>query len=144
MCQVVDSVSALGEAAYYPGPGPAMSASSNNPRFARQAEPLMPYRYGYAVQDDIGNDFNQQEQSDGAQVITQVPPRVPTCLTWPMYTGDRAVQRPPPRRPDPDRDLQREARDRLRGEWYLVAQLLSLFDAFHELSPQCLPLNHCH
>ena len=28
----------------------------------------MPYRYGYAVQDDIGNDFNQQEQSDGAQV----------------------------------------------------------------------------
>ena len=31
-------------------------------------EPLMPYRYGYAVQDDIGNDFNQQEQSDGAQV----------------------------------------------------------------------------
>merc|ERR1711892_414651 len=27
--------------------------------------PLMPYRYGYAVQDDIGNDFNQQEQSDG-------------------------------------------------------------------------------
>ena len=41
-----------------------------------------------------------------------------------MYTGDRAVQRPPPRRPDPDRDLQREARDRLRGECYLVAQLL--------------------
>ena len=31
-------------------------------------EPLMPYRYGYAVQDDIGNDFNQQEQSYGAQV----------------------------------------------------------------------------
>ena len=61
-----------------------------------------------------------------------------------MYTGDRAVQRPPPRRPDPDRDLQREARDRLCGEWYLVAQLLSLFDALHELSPQCLPLNHCH
>ena len=29
---------------------------------------LMPYRYGYAVQDDIGNDFNQQEQSDGDQV----------------------------------------------------------------------------
>ena len=27
-------------------------------------EPLMPYRYGYAVQDDIGNDFNQQEQSE--------------------------------------------------------------------------------
>ena len=28
----------------------------------------MPYRYGYAVQDDGGNDYNQQEQSDGAQV----------------------------------------------------------------------------
>ena len=28
----------------------------------------MPYRYGYAVQDDLGNDFNQQEQSDGDQV----------------------------------------------------------------------------
>ena len=28
----------------------------------------MPYRYGYAVQDDEGNDFNQQEQSDGDQV----------------------------------------------------------------------------
>ena len=72
-------MSALGEAAYYPGPGPVMSASSNNPRFARQAEPLMPYRYGYAVQDDIGNDFNQQEQSDGAQVRPQLSPRVPTC-----------------------------------------------------------------
>ena len=35
------------------------------------SEPLMPYRYGYAVQDDIGNDFNQQEQSDGAQVTGQ-------------------------------------------------------------------------
>ena len=31
-------------------------------------ESLMPYRYGYAVQDDEGNDFNQQEQSDGDQV----------------------------------------------------------------------------
>ena len=29
---------------------------------------IMPYRYGYAVQDDEGNDFNQQESSDGAQV----------------------------------------------------------------------------
>ena len=27
-------------------------------------------RYGYAVQDDIGNDFNQQEQSDGDQVLS--------------------------------------------------------------------------
>ena len=31
-------------------------------------ESLMPYRYGYAVQDDEGNDFNQQESSDGSQV----------------------------------------------------------------------------
>ena len=29
-----------------------------------------PSRYGYAVQDDEGNDFNQQEQSDGEQVKT--------------------------------------------------------------------------
>ena len=28
----------------------------------------MPYRYGYAIQDDEGNDFNQQEQNDGNQV----------------------------------------------------------------------------
>ena len=27
-------------------------------------------RYGYAVQDDEGNDFNQQEQSDGEQVTS--------------------------------------------------------------------------
>ena len=45
------------------------SASNNQARFTRQAPPaLMPYRYGYAVQDDVGNDFNQQEQSDG-QVV---------------------------------------------------------------------------
>ena len=48
-------------------------------RFARSAQlagyggppaplPLMPYRYGYAVQDADCNDFNQQEQSDGDQV----------------------------------------------------------------------------
>ena len=29
----------------------------------------MPYRFGYAVQDDVGNDFNQQETSDG-QVVS--------------------------------------------------------------------------
>jgi hypothetical protein len=28
----------------------------------------MPYRFGYAVKDEDGNDFNQQEQSDGEQV----------------------------------------------------------------------------
>merc|ERR1712025_137014 len=33
--------------------------------------PLMPYRYGYAVQDAQGNDFNQQEESDGFQVTGQ-------------------------------------------------------------------------
>ena len=38
---------------------------------AAAPQPLMPYRYGYAVQDDIGNDFNQQEQSDGDQVGSQ-------------------------------------------------------------------------
>ena len=34
----------------------------------RPGESLMPYRYGYAIQDDEGNDFNAQEQSDGDQV----------------------------------------------------------------------------
>ena len=29
---------------------------------------LISSRYGYAVQDDEGNDFNQQEQSDGNTV----------------------------------------------------------------------------
>ena len=37
----------------------------------RQAASLGPYRYGYAVQDDKGNDFNQQEQSDGNTVSIQ-------------------------------------------------------------------------
>ena len=39
----------------------------------------MPYRYGYAVQDDIGNDFNQQEQSDGAQITGQYSVVLPDC-----------------------------------------------------------------
>jgi len=43
------------------------------------SEPLMPYRYGYAVQDDIGNDFNQQEQSDGAQITGQYSVVLPDC-----------------------------------------------------------------
>eukprot|EP00090_Calanus_glacialis_P003726 TRINITY_DN12755_c0_g1_i1.p1 TRINITY_DN12755_c0_g1~~TRINITY_DN12755_c0_g1_i1.p1 ORF type:complete len:151 (-),score=39.92 TRINITY_DN12755_c0_g1_i1:148-537(-) len=61
--QVVDSVSRIAMSL-------ETSASNNQARFTRQAPPaLMPYRYGYAVQDDVGNDFNQQEQSDG-QVIT--------------------------------------------------------------------------
>merc|ERR1712203_821303 len=59
--QVVSSVGGIAQA----------SASQSLPRVARQAQPLMPYRYGYAVQDDIGNDFNQQEQSDGNQVTGQ-------------------------------------------------------------------------
>ena len=29
------------------------------------------FRYGYAVQDDIGNDFNKQETSDGGVVTGQ-------------------------------------------------------------------------
>ena len=45
-----------------PPPQPSYSGGSAAPL------PLMPYRYGYAVQDDTGNDFNQQEQSDGDQV----------------------------------------------------------------------------
>merc|ERR1711953_1119066 len=64
--QVVNSVGEIA-GGYFP----LASASQSLPRVARQAQPLMPYRYGYAVQDDIGNDFNQQEQSDGAQVTGQ-------------------------------------------------------------------------
>jgi len=41
--------------------------------------PLMPYRYGYAVQDDTGNDFNQQEQSDGDQITGQYSVVLPDC-----------------------------------------------------------------
>merc|ERR1712088_596090 len=64
--EVVSSVGGIAEGSF-----PLASASESLPRVARQAQPLMPYRYGYAVQDDIGNDFNQQEQSDGAQVTGQ-------------------------------------------------------------------------
>merc|ERR1719266_2187120 len=39
----------------------------------------MPYRYGYAVQDDTGNDFNQQEQSDGDQITGQYSVVLPDC-----------------------------------------------------------------
>ena len=48
----------------------ARSAQSSYgaPQPSYSPEPLMPYRYGYAVQDTDCNDFNQQEQSDGAQV----------------------------------------------------------------------------
>ena len=42
-----------------------------NKQVKRQAASLGPYRYGYAVQDDTGNDFNQQEQSDGNTVSIQ-------------------------------------------------------------------------
>ena len=42
-----------------------------NKQVKRQAASLGPYRYGYAVQDDTGNDFNQQEQSDGNTVSNQ-------------------------------------------------------------------------
>ena len=62
LSQVVEEISMIAQTLQ-------TSASTNNPRFARQSgAPLMPYRFGYAVQDDVGNDFNMQEQSDGAQV----------------------------------------------------------------------------
>ena len=35
---------------------------------AKEPKIISNNRYGYAVQDDEGNDFNQQEQSDGDQV----------------------------------------------------------------------------
>ena len=39
-----------------------------NPNQAKEPNIISNDRYGYAVQDDEGNDFNQQEQSDGDQV----------------------------------------------------------------------------
>merc|ERR1712106_713820 len=47
--------------------------SQESQRFSRQAQnlPLMPYRFGYAVQDDEGSDFNQQEQSNGETITGQ-------------------------------------------------------------------------
>merc|ERR1719420_41373 len=62
--KVVDEISLIAESL-------DTSASNSNVRVVRQSGGLMPYRYGYAVQDDLGNDFNQQEQSDGAQVTGQ-------------------------------------------------------------------------
>jgi hypothetical protein len=52
----------------YDAPLPAYDEPASPPPPA----PLMPYRYGYAVQDTDCNDFNQQEQSDGNQVRTKV------------------------------------------------------------------------
>jgi len=41
-------------------------------RSVRQAPvKLSPYRFGYAVKDDEGNDYNQQEQSDGNKITGQ-------------------------------------------------------------------------
>ena len=51
----------------------------------------MPYRYGYAVQDDEGNDFNQQEQSDGEQVQDQADPKTHQP---PQITGQYSVLLP--------------------------------------------------
>ncbi len=47
----------------------------------------MPYRFGYAVKDEDGNDFNQQEQSDGEQVhrdskIRRVGYSIPSSLLY--------------------------------------------------------------
>jgi len=37
----------------------------------QQPNRLAPYRFGYAVKDDEGNDYNQQEQSDGTKITGQ-------------------------------------------------------------------------
>ena len=77
---------------------------------------LMPYRYGYAIQDDEGNDFNQQEQNDGNQV-TEVD-RMPFPLS--SSSGHRSVLCPSPRRPSSDGHLQRQARHWLCGEQDMI------------------------
>jgi len=68
---VVQTVSRLARS--FEGP---QDGSSINVRIPRQIGgpplgPPGPYRYGYAVQDDIGNDFNKQETSDGGVVTGQ-------------------------------------------------------------------------
>ena len=78
-------------------------------------EPLMPYRYGYAVQDDIGNDFNQQEQSDGAQVWRggEVTGDVGDDE---IFLDHRTVLSRPAGLQDTDRHLQRPTGDWLCGK----------------------------
>jgi len=61
------------------GGGGGGRGQGNRNTGASPGDPLMPYRYGYAVQDDIGNDFNQQEQSDGAQITGQYSVVLPDC-----------------------------------------------------------------
>jgi len=61
------------------GGGGGRGPQGNRNTGASPGDPLMPYRYGYAVQDDIGNDFNQQEQSDGAQITGQYSVVLPDC-----------------------------------------------------------------
>merc|ERR1719297_553560 len=63
----------------YGAPGGGAQPTYSGPGGGGGGEPLMPYRYGYAVQDDIGNDFNQQEQSDGAQITDQYSVVLPDC-----------------------------------------------------------------
>ena len=53
---------------------PSSSRQSQRQQSARQTAsnpPLGPYNYGYAVTDDNGLDFNQQETSDGGVVTGQ-------------------------------------------------------------------------
>jgi len=55
---------------------PTTTTEASRPSFQRQQQsarqtanpPLGPYRYGYAVTDEFGLDFNQQETSDGGVV----------------------------------------------------------------------------
>ena len=89
MSQVVQQVSRLARS--FDGPA-IIEERQGNIRVARQLGPVGPpgpyryviiislgmgqqsivvFRYGYAVQDDIGNDFNKQETSDGGVVTGQ-------------------------------------------------------------------------
>ena len=87
MPQVVQQVSRLARS--FDGPA-IIEERQGNIRSARQLGPAGPpgpyryvvtlvmghhenvvFRYGYAVQDDIGNDFNKQETSDGGVVTGQ-------------------------------------------------------------------------
>lgn len=87
MSQVVQQVSRLARS--FDGPA-IIEERQGNIRVARQLGPAGPpgpyryviilvmwhranivFRYGYAVQDDIGNDFNKQETSDGGVVTGQ-------------------------------------------------------------------------
>ena len=94
---------------------PVMSGSQQNPRFARQAEPLMPYRKWSC---------DKNYKIYWCDVLTQIWVRSSGWHRERLQSAGAerrrhhhwSVQRPLAGREDSDRDLQREAGDRVCGE----------------------------